>query len=238
MFNVVMFPHVRAVRPELYADTFAGFYARLQHAERTEKGGALYSCVKYAPGAKRGNAGVVEISALVADLDGKQIASSNLHLYNHVAYTTWSHRDDDPHWHVVVPFTQAVPVEHWGGVWREVHERLGLEGDEQTKDPARMFYLPQHAAGQPYELRRGGTIWFDPSIIDATGPYRQWSTSSPRTRRRVSQNAVYAKYFTKGWWEQPVDLSMYEGLTREEKIEVMRQRWAELKARNGWLTSN
>ncbi len=238
MFNVVTFPHVRATRPEPFADTFADFYARLRHTERTEKGGALYSCVKYADGATRGNAGVTEISALVADLDGKQIASSNLHIYHHVAYTTWSHRADDPHWHVVVPFAQAVPVEHWGSVWREVHDRLGLDGDEQTKDPARMFYLPQHAAGQPHELRRGGTIWFDPTIVDIAAPHRDWSTPRVRSRRTVSHNAIYAKYFTTGWWQQQADLSMYDGLDRDEQIALMRQRWADLKARNGWLVSN
>jgi hypothetical protein len=238
MFHAVTFPHVRATRPETFADTWAGFVARLEHRERDHKGGALYSCVKYAPGATRGNRGVTEISALVADLDGQQIASSNLHIYHHIAYTTWSHRPDDPHWHVVIPFAQAVPVEHWSSVWRDVHDRLALVGDEQTKDPARIFYLPQHAAGQPFEMRRGGTLFFDPTITGLATPQREWRSARLFERKRVTANSSLAKYRDEAWWRQPADLSAYAGLDREQQLAVMRARWEELKAANGWLVDH
>ena len=46
-----------------------------------------------------------------------------------------------PHYHLVLPLAEKVPASLWRVVWQELHDRIGLVGDPQTKDPARIFYL-------------------------------------------------------------------------------------------------
>ncbi|NDC49260.1 MAG: hypothetical protein EBZ61_09335, partial [Micrococcales bacterium] len=130
MFEVVGFPSVKSVYPKTIATSWMDFAAMLgNHQERANKSdGSLYSPVTYREYTTRGNRNVQHIWALVADLDGEAFEQADLGSYIHFAYTTWSHRDNDPHWHIVVPFEQAVPVQNWEEVWYETHERLRLKG--------------------------------------------------------------------------------------------------------------
>ena len=233
MFEVVGFPSVKSVYPNTIAESWMQFASMLgKHQEHDKKSdGSLYSPVTYRDHTTRGNANVTEIHALVADLDGEAFENCDIGSYIHFAYTTWSHREDNPHWHVVIPFEQAVPVDNWEEVWHETHQRLGLKGDPATKDPARIFYLPQHEAGQPFRTHHSGWRFIDPTITDIAAPTRTFNTPNIRTTRQTRSGKWARIVQDPKWWDAPVDLSQYDGMTQEEIHRDMQREWAELRKR-------
>ncbi len=233
MFEIVGFPSVKSVWPKTIAESWMNFAKILgNHQEHLNKSdGSLYSPVTYLPGKTRGNRNVQHIWALVADLDGEAFEQADLGSYIHFAYTTWSHRDNDPHWHVVIPFEQAVPVQNWDEVWHETHQRIGLKGDPATKDPARIFYLPQHEAGQPFRTHHSGWRFMDPTITDIAAPTRMFNTPNVRSTREVRSGKWARIVADPKWWAEPVDLSQYDGMTQNEIHKDMQREWAELRKR-------
>ncbi len=233
MFEVVGFPSVKSVYPKTIAESWMQFASMLgKHEEHEKKSdGALYSPVTYREYTTRGNRNVSHIWALVADLDGQAFDEADLGSYIHFAYTTWSHREDNPHWHIVVPFEQAVPVDNWEEVWHETHERLNLKGDPATKDPARIFFLPQHEAGQPFRTHHSGWRFLDPTITDIAAPTRTFNTPNIRATRQTRSGKWARIVQDPKWWDAPVDLSQYDGMSQEEIHRDMQREWAELRKR-------
>ena len=233
MFEVVGFPSVKSVYPKTIAESWMQFASMLgKHEEHEKKSdGSLYSPVTYREYTTRGNRNVSHIWALVADLDGEAFENCDIGSYIHFAYTTWSHREDNPHWHIVIPFEQAVPVQNWEEVWYETHERLCLKGDPATKDAARIFYLPQHEAGQEFHTHHSGWRFLDPTITDIAAPTRRFNTPNIRSTRQ-SRNGSSLKYLlNQKWWDAPVDLSQYDGMTQQEIHKDMQREWTELRKR-------
>jgi len=233
MFEVVGFPSVKSVYPKTIAESWMQFASMLgKHQEHDKKSdGSLYSPVTYREYTTRGNRNVSHIWALVADLDGEAFENCDIGSYIHFAYTTWSHREDNPHWHVVIPFEQAVPVDNWEEVWHETHERLGLKGDPATKDPARIFFLPQHEAGQPFRTHHSGWRFIDPTITDIAAPTRTFNTPNIRSTRQTRSGKWARIVQDPKWWDAPVDLSQYDGMTQQEIHRDMQREWAELRKR-------
>lgn len=187
------------------------------HKERQQKqDGDLYSPVTYGYRKPRGNANVTHIHAFVADLDGQGFDQAKLDRFEYCAYTTWSHRDDDPHWHVVIPFSEPVPAEWWHIVWQETVARLRLPVDQACKDPARMFYLPQHGAGSPFEVRYHGGRFVDPTINDITQPARIFK--APVERTGVTKPREAFEWMREDFWTRPKNMSRYEGMTKREAL--------------------
>ena len=233
MFEVVGFPSVKSVYPKTIAESWMQFASMLgKHQERENKSdGGLYSPVTYREYTTRGNRNVSHIWALVADLDGEAFETCDIGSYIHFAYTTWSHREDNPHWHVVVPFEQAGPVDNWEEVWHETHARLRLKGDPATKDPARIFYLPQHEAGQPFRTHHSGWRFIDPTITDIAAPTRTFNTPNIRSTRQTRSGKWARIVQDPKWWDAPVDLSQYDGMTQSEIHRDMQREWTELRKR-------
>jgi hypothetical protein len=233
MFEVVGFPSVKSVYPKTIAESWMQFASMLgKHEEHDKKSdGSLYSPVTYREYTTRGNRNVSHIWALVADLDGEAFENCDIGSYIHFAYTTWSHREDNPHWHVVIPFEQAVPVDNWEEVWHETHQRLGLKGDPATKDPARIFYLPQHEAGQTFRTHHSGWRFIDPTITDIAAPTRTFNTPNIRSTRQTRSGKWARIVQDPKWWDSPVDLSQYDGMTQHEIHRDMQREWAELRKR-------
>jgi len=233
MFEVVGFPSVKSVYPKTIAESWMQFASMLgKHEEHEKKSdGSLYSPVTYREYTTRGNRNVSHIWALVADLDGEAFENCDIGSYIHFAYTTWSHREDNPHWHVVIPFEQAVPVDNWEEVWHETHQRLRLKGDPATKDPARIFYLPQHEAGQPFRTHHSGWRFIDPTITDIAAPTRTFNTPNIRSTRQTRSGKWARIVQDPKWWDAPVDLSQYDGMTQQEIHRDMQREWAELRKR-------
>jgi hypothetical protein len=228
---------VKDNKPKPYADTWADFVALLSnHAEREDKyKGHLYSPVTYVENGYRGNKNVIAINAFVADLDGEALADTldKLQGYEYIAYTTYSHKEDDQHWHIVIPFDEAVPSHQWYSVWKQMHTFLDIVGDPQTSDPARIFFAPQHAPNTEFQTIRGnGEIMQAPEFRYTDRPP---VTITKREPQRETDNwACYCtleKVCRKCEIEfKDIDLSRYNGMSQKEIRQDMRREFLELMA--------
>lgn len=229
----VLFKNVKSIYPKPLASSWDDLKALLSfHEENAVKqAGSLWSPVEYDAGTTRGNRNVRFVEALVVDMDGEAFDNARLDGLEWFAYSTYSHRLDDPHYHLVLPLAERVPASLWRVVWAELHERIGLIGDPQTKDPARIFYLPQHAPDQPFEFHEGHGALLDSSFtLDveiAPNPV------APRARqaRQLRQRRAGAEMLSEDWWNAPVDISRWDGLTGKALYGAMLDEFVAL--RNG-----
>ena len=219
----VLFKNVKSIYPKPLASSWEQLKELLSfHEENPDKvAGALWSPVEYDAGTTRGNRNVRFVEALVVDMDGEAFDDARLDGLEWFAYSTYSHRLDDPHYHLVLPLAEKVPASLWRAVWAELHDRIGLVGDPQTKDPARIFYLPQHAPDQPFEFHEGHGSLLDSSFtLDvevASNPV------APRSKqvRQPRQRRAGAEVMSEAWWNAPIDISRWDGLTGQALYTAM-----------------
>ena len=199
------------------------------HVERSNKSsGSLWSPAVYAEGERRGNAGVIGMTCFVADLDGESLddALERLNEFTYLAYTTYSHADGDEHWHVVVPFRREVGVGSWGAVWEWCHELLGLDGDEATKDCARIYFTPQHAPHSMFDYQCNiGELLEPPTTLAWNAPQRTRSRTNP-TRNRVVE-------MDDAWWDAGKPMSQFAHLEGAELWKALRDEFVRLRAEAG-----
>jgi putative DNA primase/helicase len=203
----VLFKNVKSIYPKPLASSWVQLKELLSfHEENAEKvSGALWSPVEYDLGTTRGNRNVRFVEALVVDMDSEAFDNARLDGLEWFAYSTYSHRLDDPHYHLVLPLAEKVPASLWRVVWAELHERIGLVGDPQTKDPARIFYLPQHAPDELFEFHEGHGQLLDSSFtLDvqiASNPV------APRVKqvRQPRQRRAEPEFLSEAWWTAPVE---------------------------------
>jgi putative DNA primase/helicase len=229
----VLFANTKSIYPKRFASSWEQLKELLSfHEENPEKvSGALWSPVEYDPGTTRGNRNVRFVEALVVDMDGEAFDHARLDGLEWFAYSTYSHRLDDPHYHLVLPLAEKVPASLWRVVWSELHDRIGLVGDPQTKDPARIFYLPQHAPDQPFEFHEGHGALLDSSLRLDVEPVI--NPVSPRSKqvRQPRQRRAGAEMLSEAWWNAPVDISRWDGLSDAELFQAMLREFRAL--RNG-----
>jgi len=210
------FASLRHTDPQPFAATWDELCGLLsQHREVTVKhDGTLWSPAVYLPGARRGIAGVDSLSVFVADLDGESLDGllPRLDGLDWIATTTWSHHDDDPHWHFVLRLDRAVDADDWRDVWRRLHAHFGIVGDPQTCDASRIYFTPQHAPGASWRVIRGaGSAFTLDSMTGATIPQRSAARRSA-PRRRTSQPF----WADDAWWDEPQDLSRFDGMNQQQ----------------------
>ena len=221
----VTFSSVKSVEPVPVAGGWNGLRTLLSsHAERQHKlEGSLWSPAIYANGATRGNSGVVAMSAFVADLDGESLdgARERLNRYRHCAYTTYSHATGGEHWHVVLPFAHEVGAGSWRSVWQWCHRELGLNGDEVTHDPARLYFLPQHAPQCEWAFIQHEGELLEPPAMFVWQTFKQRSGGS--TQRKPPRVIL-----DEAWWSAPVDISRWEGLSGKALYSAVLTEWQKL----------
>ena len=223
------FKYLRDIQPQVFATNWQDLREALsKHVEREDKSrGSLWSPAVYRQGATRGNAGVESLWCFVADLDGQALArvKRTLSRLTYLAYTTHSHREDEEHWHVVMPLSRRVSADEWANVWAWANSSLGLNADEKTCDPARIFFEPQHAKGNPFGfVANEGRTLTPPKITSATMKTRSVSNRSPS---RQTLNYLLSE----NWWNADIDLSQYDGMTQHEIHRDMQREWAQFRAR-------
>jgi hypothetical protein len=228
---------VKDNKPKPYADSWADFVALLSHhAEREDKyKGHLYSPVTYVENGYRGNKNVIAINAFVADLDGEALNNTldKLQGFEFIAYTTYSHREDDQHWHIVIPFDEAVPSHQWYSVWKQMHDFLDIVGDPQTSDPARIFFAPQHAPNTEHQTIRGnGEIMQAPEFRYTDRPPVSLAKRDPqRYTDRWECRCTLSKVCAKCEIEfKDIDVSRYNGMSQKEIRQDIRREFLELMA--------
>ena len=227
----VLFKNVKSIYPKPLASSWEQLRDLLAfHEENAAKtDGALWSPVEYYPSTTRGNRNVRFIEALVVDMDGESFREARLDGLEWFAYTTWSHRPNDEHWHLVLPLKDPVPAHRWAEVWTRLHERINVVGDPATKDPARIFYLPQHPVGRfDWSSRKYGHGEFlDAGLGELFVPPRLHVARMPRTVKSHNQ----AKYYwqDEAWWNEPQDLSRFAGMTQQQVAVALRSEFADLR---------
>jgi putative DNA primase/helicase len=209
---VVYFDSVKSVQPKPFASNWVDLKERLMHHEENanKSDGALWSPVEYYPGRTRGNTAVRFIEALVVDMDGESFANANLDGFEYLSYSTYSHRLDNPHYHLVLPLAERVPASLWRVVWEELHERLNLDGDPATKDPARIFYLPQHSPDQPWEFHEQSGKFIDTNFEYELPPNP--TPASPRQSAQPRRKRTVQVEMDDAWWDAAAPMPQYDGL--------------------------
>ncbi len=229
----VGFDSVKSVKPRSLADSWEALVDVLSvHVERDAKqNGNLWSPVTYHEGSTRGLAGVDKVEAFVLDLDdvGLDAVRERLNGLAYVAYSTWSFCGTSGV-HVVVPLAEAVDVWEWESVWDACFDFFGRVGDSVCRDASRIFYRPQHASGAPHFVEVGEGDRLDLSKLNVTRPRyatQQRRTSRPTQRRRGGEPA----FLSEAWWNEPADLSRFEGKSEREALEMFYDEWQVIKAK-------
>lgn len=229
----VGFDSVRSVKPRPLADSWEALVDVLSvHVERERKqDGNLWSAVSYLPDATRGLAGVDKVEAFVLDLDdvGLDAVRERLSGLAFVAYSTWSFCGTSGV-HVAVPLAESVDVWEWESVWDACFDFFGRVGDSACRDASRIFYRPQHAPGAPHFVEVGEGDRLDVSKLNVTRPRyatQRRRTSRPTQRRTSAEPA----FLSEAWWNEPADLSRFEGKTKKETLELLCAELEVLKAK-------
>lgn len=145
-------------RMEPLAESWAELVIALStHRETADKhDGALWSPVIPAPDGphRRCNVAIAAVSAVVFDVDdGTPLEAFVSALPGEwVAYSTWSHTPDAPHFHVVMRLSEPIPAE----AWRETYERLNAHRADWLPAVSHAYFLPQHAPGASWFIQTGG----------------------------------------------------------------------------------
>ncbi len=234
--RAVRFDYVKSVIPKPMSTSWEHLSTLLMVSKpnKVKERRALWSPVIYTPGTTRGNTNVHSVTCLVVDMDGEAFDYARLDGLEYHAYTTWSHRPNDPHWHLVLPLKNPVPADRWHHVWSLLHEKINVVGDPATKDPARIFYLPQHHPDMvPARIIQHGAR-LDPQITDLVSlPSTFEAPNIEQVRARHGQpkrvRTPMPKAADPKWWDAPVENSRYAGLSEEEAAEKFAERWEQLK---------
>ena len=109
--TISRFRHKRDTAPRQERQPWDGLTRLLsRHAVRREKDGPLWSPVRFRPGTERAAANVEAVTELVYDVDHVPPDWNLLDGVAFVAYTTYSHTADDPHWRLVLRLARPVPA--------------------------------------------------------------------------------------------------------------------------------
>jgi len=129
--------------------------ALTQHATSEDKSGVrLFNFCRYTT-AYRANEFVVDVGALLLDLDdvtAKQLAAVNAKLspYQRVLHTTHSHGLEGIRLRVVVRLARPVLREEWGAFSHGIERWLGGIVDHCVANPSQSYYLPSSPADRAH----------------------------------------------------------------------------------------
>lgn len=223
--KAVKFDNVKTIQPKPFAISWLGLESSLtiseENADKTNRD--LWSPVEYYHLSTRGNRNVKNVTCLVVDMDSESFDYAKLDGLEYLAYTTWSHQPDDEHWHLVLPLAKPVPGHLWSEVWIRLLEQINIAGDPQTKDPARIFYRPQHRPGIKPGFKRQHGAFLDPGDVSLFQPRKFYP--SPR----AAQSSARHRYWEEAWWNEPQDLSRFSGMTSEQVAVKLRAEFADLR---------
>lgn len=233
MISAVKFRDVKDNQPRNFAISWDGLSSLLQisvaNEDKTRR--ELWSPVTYFPDTTRGNRNVDQVTCLVVDMDGEAFDHARLDGLEYLAYTTWSHTLDNQHWHLVLPLKYPVPGERWHEVWTRLHERINVVGDPQTKDPARIFYRPQHKPLTTPDIKIGYGEFIDPELETIFVPRRP--RIGPMPRSVESSRSSNHHWRPESWWNEPQDLTRFAGLTQSQVAAKLLDEFREL--RKSWV---
>mgnify|MGYP000956842081 CR=1 FL=1 len=84
---------------------------------------------------------------------------------------------------------------------------------------------------QEVTLLRLGWRFLDPTITDIAAPTRRFDTPNIRSTRQPRRGNPMRCVLDPKWWDAPIDMSQYDGMTQSEIHKDMQREWAELRKR-------
>jgi hypothetical protein len=229
--KAVKFDDLKTIQPKQFAISWLGLEASLTHSiENTDKTKRdLWSPVEYYHLSTRGNRNVKNVTCLVVDMDGESFDYAKLDGLEYLAYTTWSHEPGNEHWHLVLPLAKPVPGHIWSDVWVQLLERINVAGDPQTKDPARIFYRPQHRPGVVPGFKRQHGAFLDAGDFSTFRSVHSFRSPKTATSRGPHGSRRVAEILDERWWTDPQDLSRFNGMTQTEIAQSLLVEFRELR---------
>lgn len=90
---------------------------------------------------------VEKVYGVGIDIEGKSddeilLALDAIERFEYVLYTTHNHSNEKPRLRIVLPFGRPVSPDEYPSVWSRVNALVGGANDPQTKDLARLHFLP------------------------------------------------------------------------------------------------
>lgn len=139
----------------------------------------LISPAVFKPDTTRANDNVVEWGGWAAlDVDDhvfegdlEQELRNRYGKYHFVCYSTASSSIDHPKFRLVFPLTERIEQGRVRHFWFALNTELGNIGDAQTKDLARMYFVPAVYPGAHNFIFTNTGEWIDPSQLIAQHPY-------------------------------------------------------------------
>ncbi|NDC91284.1 MAG: hypothetical protein EB089_05440 [Acidimicrobiia bacterium] len=140
-----------------------------------------------------------------------------------------THQPDNEHWHLVLPLAKPVPGHMWSEVWVQLLERINVVGDPQTKDPARIFYRPQHRPGMTPGFKQQHGAFLDPGDLSQFRSMHAFRSPKTVTRQKTYESRRVAEILDERWWTDPQDLSRFNGMTQTEIAQSLLVEFRELR---------
>lgn len=133
--------------------------------ECVHKLGVAWSPAYWPAGATRANATVEGVSALVIDIDHVEPDAfvhilGSLGAYQFLLHSSHSDRPDDRCLRAVFALTRPLRAVEFKRFWRAALNLLHIPGDEQTKDAARLFFLPSRPSDACHDAVDGSGYLF------------------------------------------------------------------------------
>jgi hypothetical protein len=187
--------------------------------ERSGKDGPMISPARLEPGAKRGNASVVDVCAFVCDFDGglaPEFLASHLRALGvaFVIHSTFSSTADRPKLRSWIPLSRPIEGSQWPSVWPELNRVLALgKSDPATKAPSQAFYLPSHPPGQQQFLIVGEGRAYRPELPTSRPAPMVRVPSSETGARGEESDYSSAEVLAAAAWLAERDPDVAEALT-------------------------
>lgn len=183
----------------------------LDNCKRTEcphKNGPAWSTVQYLPNAKRGVNNVVDVHALIIDLDHVPPDDlpglyAKVEPYKRIITSSHSDREKDRCLRVILATSRPVPAKDWYRFWGAAVKLLDIPADKQVKDPSRLYYLPSRSSdachdavdgtGYAYESMDGAVLDVDAilaSVPEVTVVHEYDDFEIPEFTGAPSQDAL------------------------------------------------
>jgi hypothetical protein len=154
----------------------------------TRKGGACVVLGAIPAGQSHKNSAVTEVHAMGLDIDaideaGLEKVVDALKLYEWVVYTTHKHGSivaaGAMKVRIILPLSEALPRTQHKAAWLALQRLVGGVNDEQTKNVARVFYLPTTFDASVAWAHRNEGEWLNAkTLISNLGPLKERELSS------------------------------------------------------------
>ncbi len=208
--------------PRRASEPWGAFAERFAHRVGPKEGPA-WSPACYPPGLTRANANVEAVSCWALDIDDgwspeearRRLESLGL---EYILHSSHSH-GAVPKYRIIVPAEGPLTPERFALLYPGVVKLLADgHADPQTKDPARLFFLPRHNEGAPYFVSRGHGRPLPISLIPQTEEGRG------DARRAVSVGGTGGIVHVRRPWALPPEQVIWkplpESIGPDEKIAV------------------